>query len=58
MLDLLPVFYLASKEYSSAGVQGGLAFKPPTFTLEPGRPTDPGLGSPLSMCIIFDCGRV
>jgi len=44
MLDLLPAFHLASEECSRAGVQGGLAFKPPTFTLEPGRPTDRGLG--------------
>ena len=36
---------------SRAGVQEGLASKPPTFTLEPGRPTDPGLGRP-SMRII------
>jgi hypothetical protein len=31
MLDLLPAFYLASEECSRAGVQGGLAFKPPTL---------------------------
>ena len=52
MLELKPAFYLASEECSRAGVQGGLAFSPPTFTLEPGRPTDRMLGRPLRMCII------
>jgi hypothetical protein len=37
-----------------AGIQGGLACKPPTFTLEPGRTADRELGRPLSMCITND----
>jgi hypothetical protein len=50
MLDLLQGFYQASEE--SSRVQGGLAFRPPPFTVAPGLPTDPGMGMPWSMRII------
>ena len=52
MLDLLEDFYRASEESSRAGARGGLTFKPPAFTPEPGQPTDPSLGMPWSMRII------
>jgi len=53
VLDLLVKdFCRASEESSRAGVQGGLAFKPPLFIPAPGLPTDPGMGMPWSMRII------
>ena len=58
MLELLPAFYLASEERSRAGVPGKLAFRPPTFTLEPGRPPDRRLGKPVSMVSRFDGRRL
>ena len=58
MLELLPAFYLASAERSRAGVPGELAFRPPTFTPEPGRPTDRPFGRPVSMLSRFDGRRL